>query len=73
MLGVVLSTISPLDYLKDTFSVVRPYSVSEDKNENILFHCKPAKGDQFEKCFFKTPSDKVWVIKKWRSQIIDYK
>ena len=51
---------NPLDYLKDTFTIVRPFSVSEDKNENISFNCKPAKGDQFEKCFFRTPSDKIY-------------
>ena len=52
---------NPLDYLKDAFDIVRPFSVIEGKNENIKFHCKPAKNDHFEECLFKTPSGKTFV------------
>ena len=55
---------NPLDYLKDTFAIVRPFSVSEDKNEKVAFHCKPAKGDQFDKCMFKTPFNKTYQAQK---------
>ena len=51
---------NPLDYLKDTFDIVRPFSVIENKNGNISFHCKPAKGDHFDLCWFKTPNTRVY-------------
>ena len=52
---------NPLDYLKDAFDIVRPFSVIEGKNENIKFHCKPAKNDRFDECLFKTPSGKTFL------------
>ena len=49
---------NPLEYLKDTFQIVRPFSVDETGNENVTFHCKPEKGSQFDECFYKTPHGK---------------
>ena len=48
---------NPLDFLKDVFEIVRPFSVMA--NENVTFHCKPATGDEFEECIFQTPSEKT--------------
>ena len=52
---------NPLDYLKDAFDIVRPFSVIEGKNENIKFHCKPAKNDHFDECLFQTPFGKTFL------------
>ena len=57
---------NPLDYLKDAFDIVRPFSVIEGKNENVTFHCKPAKNDTFDQvafdeCLFKTPNGKTFL------------
>jgi hypothetical protein len=52
---------NPLDYLKDAFDIVRPSSVIEGKNENVTFHCKPAKNDHFDECLFKTATGKTFL------------
>ena len=55
---------NPLDYLKDAFSIDRPFSVSKNENKDVSFHCKPAQGEEFEKCFFKTPFNKTYQAQK---------
>ena len=52
---------NPLDYLKDAFDIVRPSSVIQGKDENVTFHCKPAKNDVFDECLFKTPNGKTFL------------
>ena len=52
---------NPLDYLKDAFDIVRPFSVIEGKDENVTFHCKPAKTDTFDECLFETPNGKTFL------------
>ena len=52
---------NPLDYLKDTFDIVRPFSVIKGKDENVTFHCKPAKTDTFDECLFETPNGKTFL------------
>ena len=55
---------NPLDYLKDTFRIDRPFSVDKIENENITFHCTPAKGNLFDLCFFKTPAGRQFQAQK---------
>jgi hypothetical protein len=58
---ILVKANNPLDYLKDTFDIVRPFSVIEGKNENVTFHCKPAKTNTFDECLFKTPNGKTFL------------
>ena len=55
---------NPLEYLKDTFQISRPFTVDKVKNDNISFHCKPAKENYFEECLFKTPEGRQFQAQR---------
>ena len=59
---------NPLDFLKDVFEIVRPFSVTT--NENATFHCKPATDDEFDECIFQTPSEKT-LLSQSDGNVID--
>ena len=55
---------NPLEYLKDTFQINRPFTVDKVKNDNISYHCKPAKENQFDECLFKTPEGRQFQAQR---------